>query len=569
MTNPIPVSPLDRVRDLLAVYDDPRASVAALVCDDHPAGQVAYTVVQPGLTSVPLTYGQLREASERFAAALAGLGIGAGDRVATLMGKSADYLTALLGIWRAGAVHVPLFTAFAPPAIAMRLTGSGAKAVICDQSQRAKLDPGGDIPAAAPWRIIVAGPATDQAPAGRRDLGFAGLLSRHEPGMPAAALGGEAPIVHIYTSGTTGRPKAVVVPARALASFRAYLEFACDLRPDDVYWNAADPGWAYGLYFGVLGAMSMGVPGVLLQAGFSPELTMNVLSRYQVTSFGAAPTVYRALRAAGVRAAGRLRLRCASSAGEPLTPEVSEWATRVLGVPVHDHYGQTETAMLVNNHHHPALRRPVKPGSMGQPMPGWAVRVLAPDRDEIAPAGARGRIAVDTSASPLNWFHGYHDDPAASAAKFSSDGRWYLTGDTGAADSDGDFHFSARDDDVIIMAGYRIGPFDVESVLASHPDVTECAAIAVPDQIRGEVLEAYVVPRDPAAATAALAAGLQQLVKDKFAAHAYPRAVHFVSSLPKTPSGKIQRYLLRQQRRQELGCDQPAGQLPGTADRRQ
>lgn len=133
--------------------------------------------------------------------------------------------------------------------------------------------------------------------------------------------------------------------------------------------------------------MSMGVPSLLLHAGFSPQLTMKVLSSYQVTNFAAAPTVYRALRASGIPAPGSLRLRCASSAGEPLTPEVNEWATRVLDVPVRDHYGQTETAMLVNNHHHPALRRPIKPGSMGQPMPGWAVRVLAPDRDEIAPAG--------------------------------------------------------------------------------------------------------------------------------------------------------------------------------------
>ena len=241
MTNSTPASPLERVHDLLTLYGDPAASVAALLCDDHPAGQVAYTVVEPGLTSVPLTFGQLREGSERFAAALAGLGIGAGDRVATLMGKSADYLTALLGIWRAGAVHVPLFTAFAPPAIAMRLAGSGAKVVVCDQSQRPKLDPGDDIPAGAPWRIIVAGLGTGPAPRGGKDPDFAALLARHKPGMPAAALGGEAPIVHVYTSGTTGLPKAVVVPARALASFRTYLEFACDLRPDDLYWNAADP----------------------------------------------------------------------------------------------------------------------------------------------------------------------------------------------------------------------------------------------------------------------------------------------------------------------------------------
>jgi acetyl-CoA synthetase len=258
--------------------------------------------------------------------------------------------------------------------------------------------------------------------------------------------------------------------------------------------------------------------------------------------------VYRALRASGTAVPSGLKLRRASSAGEPLTPEVNEWATGALGVAVHDHYGQTEAGMLVNNHHQPLLRRPLRPGSMGTAMPGWAVHVLHEDRDEIAPAGTLGRIAVDIPASPLAWFDGYPDAPGRSAEKFSRDRRWYLTGDSGSVGTDGYFRFSSRDDDVIIMAGYRIGPFDVESVLVTHPAVVECAVIAAPDPVRGEVLEAYAVLRDQHAACATLEAELQQLVKTRFAAHAYPRAVHFVAALPKTPSGKIQRYVLRQQR---------------------
>lgn len=553
MTNS-PPAPLERVHSLLARYGNVKTSLSTLLCGQHPPDRIAYTVVEPDLTSTILTYGQLHEDAQRVAAALAELGVGPGDRVATLMGKSADFLRALLGIWHLGAVHVPLFTAFAPPAIAMRLADSEAKIVFCDDGQRHKLDPGSDIPPGPPWRVIVARHGAGKAGVGPGDVDFGSLMAAHRTGMPAAAVGGEAPMVHIYTSGTTGRPKGVVVPTIALASFHTYLELACDLRRGDVYWNAADPGWAYGLYFGVLGAMSMGASSLLLHAGFSPELTMEILSRFQVTNFGAAPTVYRALRAGVTAAPGPLRLRCASSAGEPLTPDVNEWASCVLGAQVHDHYGQTETAMLVNNHHHPALRRPVKPGSMGQPMPGWTVRVLGNDTDEPAPPGTLGRIAVDIPASPLNWFHGYYRDAAAGAGKFSPDGRWYHTGDVGAVDAEGDFHFSARDDDVIIMAGYRIGPFDVESVLATHPAVTECAAIAAPDEIRGEVLEAYVVTGGPADATPELAAELQDLVKSRFAAHAYPRAVHFVPKLPKTPSGKIQRFMLRQQRQSETGA---------------
>jgi acetyl-CoA synthetase len=542
-----------RVRELLATYGDPRASVARLLCDVHPADAVAYTVVEPDLGAAELTYGQLREGSERFAVALTRLGVRPGDRVATLMGKSREYLITVLGIWRLGAVHVPLFTAFAPPAIALRLLGSGAVVVVCDRAQRPKLDSGDDIPPDAPWRIIVADGGPGSGSWGRDDLDFAGLLADHRPGLRAAALGGDAPVVQIYTSGTTGRPKGVVVPTAALAGFRAYAEFGCDVRAGDVFWNAADPGWAYGLYFGVMASLSLGVPSVLLHAGFSADLTFQVMSRYGVTNFTAAPTVYRSLRSSGITPPQDLALRCASSAGEPLTPDVNQWAVQALGVPVHDHYGQTEAGMLVNNHHHPALRRPLKPGSMGQPMPGWAVRILRQDRDEVVPPGTPGRIAVDTAASPLAWFGGYSDHPAKSAGRFSADGRWYLTGDIGTVDQDGYFRFSARDDDVIIMAGYRIGPFEVESVLAQHPAVTECAAIAVPDGIRGEILEACVVTRDPAAAGPDLAKELQELVRRKFAAHAYPRTVHFLPALPKTPSGKVQRYVLRQQRQAQTG----------------
>lgn len=545
------VEPATRVQQMLARYGDPTTSVAAMLCDRHPADNCAYTVVQADLTAQSVTYGELRESSERFARALLALGVEPGDRVATLMGKSVDYLVALLGIWRLGAVHVPLFTAFAPPAIAVRLLDSNTKVVVCDDTQRPKLVPGDDIPDDAPWRVVVARKA-DAACEDTADLDVRELLAQHQPGMPAAALGGSAPLVHIYTSGTTGNPKGVVIPTVALASFQTYMEYGLDVRPDDVYWCAADPGWAYGLYYAVLGPLTLGVPSLLLDAGFSAEVTWSVLSRYRVTNFAAAPTVYRALRASGAEPPPSLWLRCASSAGEPLTPDINHWAIEVLGVPVHDHYGQTETGMLVNNHHHTALRRPLKPGAMGRPMPGWSVHVLDHDRDEILAPGKVGRIAVDMPASPLAWFHGYHDAPDATADKFSRDGRWYFTGDTGSVDDDGDFRFTARDDDVIIMAGYRIGPFEVESVLATHPAVVECAAIAVPDDVRGEVLEAHVVLRDPQAGTPELVAELQQLVKQKLAAHAYPRHVHFVDQLPKTPSGKIQRFVLRQRRHEEL-----------------
>lgn len=528
-----------RVGELLARYGHDAVCVASVVCDDHPADRIAYTVVESDLTSVEITYGRLRELSEQCAAGLVARGVQPGDRVATLMGKGVDYLTAVVGIWRAGAVHVPLFTAFAPPAIKLRLDASDARVVISDASQREKLNDLVD----ARLVVVSGGSEADGLP-------FEDLLV-DEP-FTAAVLGGDAPIIHIFTSGTTGTPKGVVVPARALASFHAYGEFGLDLRPDDLYWCAADPGWAYGLYFGVLSSLLTGTPSLLLAANFSAGLMYDVLRAYPVTNIAAAPTIYRSLRASELPIPDGLTLRCASSAGEPLTPEVNEWARRALGVEVHDHYGQTEAGMLINNHQHPTLRRPLEIGSMGQAMPGWTGAVLHDDRDEPAPPGTVGRIAFDLHHSPLAWFDGYEGAPERSIEKFSPDRRWYLTGDAGSLDDQGYFRFSARDDDVIIMAGYRIGPFEVESVLALHAAVAECAVIAVPDEVRGEVIEAFVVLRSGFREDDELAEELRQLVKREYAAHAYPRRVHFAAELPKTPSGKVQRFVLRSQRREQL-----------------
>ncbi|MFR9751915.1 AMP-binding protein [Nocardia sp. 004] len=533
-----------RVRDLLDCYGSSDASAAELLCDRHPAEGVAFTIVEPDLSSTDLTYGELRERSARCAAALAELGVEPGDRVATLMAKSADLVVALLGIWRRGAVHVPLFTAFAAPAIAFRLQAADVSVVIADPDQAPKLEPGPDMPANPSWQLIVAGAA---APAGA--LRMEHLLDTHSAHHPYAhpvAVGGAGLLVQLFTSGTTGTPKGVPIPLRALASFHAYQEFGLDVRPDDVFWNAADPGWAYGLYYAILGPLATGIRSILLHAGFSASLTWQVLETFGVTNFAAAPTVYRALRAENSPPPVSCRLRRASSAGEPLTPEVVAWSAEHLGVAVRDHYGQTEHGMVICNAWHRDLDTETPAGSMGRALPGWSCAVLAEDADILAPTGHVGRVAIDTEHSPLLWFPGYLDAPERTAQRYTVDGRWYLTGDAGAQDADGFFHFSARDDDVIIMAGYRIGPFEVESVLVLHEQVAEAAVVGMPDQLRGQVLEAFVVLRDGVAGGPGLESELQSLVKRKFAAHAYPRKVHFVSSLPKTPSGKVQRFVLRQ-----------------------
>ncbi len=539
----------ERLEQLLERYAAP-LTTADVLCDVHDPQAIAYRFVRADASIDTLTYGQLSEESGRFAAALAALGVTRGDRVATLMGKGRDLIVTLMGIWRIGAVHVPLFTAFAPPAIALRLEGSAAKLVICDAAQEPKLAPGQDIRADAPWRVVTTGPG------GARGLALADLLAAGHPPVEPALLAPGDPLIHIYTSGTTGAPKGVIVPVRGLAAFQAYAEFGLGLRlePDEVFWNAADPGWAYGLYCGILACLTTGTSGVMTEGGFDAAQTWQVMARLGVTGFAAAPTVYRSLGASGIAPPDGLVLRRASSAGEPLTPDINAWAQTALGVTVHDHYGQTEMGMVINNHHHPRLRHSLKTGSMGHAMPGWRAVVLKEDCDEPAATGEVGRVAMDLRNSPLAYFTGYHGQPEKSAEKFSPDGQWYYTGDVGFADEEGYFHFSSRDDDLIMMAGYRIGPFEVESVLCGHPGVVESAAIAAPDPIRGEVMECFVVLHAGVAATDELAVELQQWVKTRYAAHAYPRVVHFVEAMPKTPSGKIQRVVLKQQRWDEIAA---------------
>ena len=534
------MTPHEHVAILLDTYGASDASTAELLCDRHPSEDVAFTVIEPDLSHRDITFGELTTESAKLAAALAAHGLAAGDRVATLMGKSAELVIALLAIWRLGAVHVPLFTAFAPAAIASRITGNNTRFVIADADQRAKLEPSEELPDDPHRTVITTGPADGGA------LGFHDLLAERHGVVPAVAVGGDGTIIELFTSGTTGTPKAVPVPLRAVAGMHVYQHYHLDHAAGDVFWNPSDPGWANGLYYTIIGPLALGRRSLLLHSPFRAELMWAVLSRFQVTNFFAAPTVYRSLRKAEVAVPAGLKLRHCSSAGEPLSVDVIAWAKDTLGAPIRDQYGQTEMGVITGNPWHPDLICELRPGSMGRNMPGFAVEVLRSDVDEIAPAGELGRIAIDTRHSPLMTFTGYLNAPERNATRFSADGRWYYTGDVGSRDADGYFTFGARDDDLILMAGYRIGPFEIESVLDGHEAVAEVAVVAEPDDLRGEVVVAYVVPRPGVVADDELATTLRQLVKTRLAAHVYPRRVRFVPSLPKTASGKVRRAALKQ-----------------------
>jgi acetyl-CoA synthetase len=477
-----------------------------------------------------LSFVELRDRAARFANVLRSRGVGPGDVMAVMLPRTPELLVAAMGIWRAGAVYQPLFTAFGPKAIEHRLTMSEAKLVVMDAANREKLD---EI-AGAPAALVVN--ATRPG-----DLDFAAALDAQAPDFAPVLRQGDDLLALMSTSGTTGLPKGVPVPLRALAAFRVYMKLAIDLAPDDRFWNIADPGWAYGLYYAVLGPLLLGAATTFYDGPFTADSTYRVLKERGITNLAGAPTAFRLLIAAGEAPAAALKgqLRVVSSAGEPLNPEVIRWFAQHLAAPIHDHYGQTEIAMVVNNHH--GLVQGLRPGSAGLPMPGFRIVVLDEVGRELGP-NQPGVLAVDLARSPLNYFTGYHrqETPAIS-------GGYYRTGDTVEWEPTGEISFVGRDDDVITSSGYRIGPFDVESALIEHPAVLETAVIGKPDPERTEIVKAFVVLKASATPGDELAEALRLHVRRRLSAHAYPKEIEFVDALPKTPSGKIQRFVLRNQ----------------------
>ena len=481
------------------------------------------------------SFAQLKKYSSQYANFLKSQGVQAGDRVSGLLPRTAELIITILATWRIGAVYQPLFTAFGPKAIEHRIKLAGSKLVVTDLGNREKLVDLADCPPIV--TVHVEQVATEYP----QDLSFWQVLEAQSDQCETVLMKSSDPFLLMFTSGTTGPAKPLQVPLKALVAFGCYMKNAIGLTEEDSFWNIADPGWAYGLYYGITGPLFLGHATLFYEGGFSVDNVCQIVQEYNITNLAGAPTAYRMMMAAEPEKMAPLKgkFRVVSSAGEPLNPEVIRWFEQVLNAPIFDHYGQTEVGMVVCNHH--ALSHPVHAGSAGFASPGYRIAVLDEQGNEL-PADTPGILAVDISQSPMMWFSGYVDSAKSPFVK-----HYYLTGDTAEIHADGSMSFVGRSDDVITTSGYRVGPFDVESALLEHDAVIEAAVVGVPDPERTEIIKAFVILSSHATATKALEDELSQFVKKRLSAHAYPRLVEFVSELPKTPSGKIQRFLLRNQ----------------------
>ena len=483
-----------------------------------------------------MTFAELDKASAQIANLLKSYGVQAGDQVATMLPRTPELLTIVLATWRIGAVYQPLFTAFGYDSIKYRMDKANTKVVFTNQENRGKFD---DL--AKQTTMVLVGSKVDAQ--SWDDDNYAQMMATQPQTLEPVLLDTDAPFLQMFTSGTVGKSKGVSVPLSALSAFYLYMRYAIDLRADDSYWNMADPGWAYGLYYAITGPLLMGVTTYFNESGFDAANTRDFMVRHKITNLASSPTAFRMMKSSGVfgsaqdDANAKLSLRCANSAGETLNTEVVNWVETYLNCKICDQYGQTETGMTCCEHHALAHECPV--GSMGMALPGHTLVVLDDDM-QVLPDGEQGQLAVVVSESPAFYFRGYSWNEKDA---FADD--YYLTGDVVERHSDGSYWFSGRDDDIIITAGYRVGPTDVENTVLEHEAVAESAAVGVPDEVRGHTIKSYVVLKDGIVGTDEIAKEIQDLVRKRLSTHAYPREVEFVAALPKTPSGKIQRFLLR------------------------
>jgi acyl-coenzyme A synthetase/AMP-(fatty) acid ligase len=445
------------------------------------------------------TFGEVSERAARLAGTLAASGVGRGDVVMTVIGNRPEWVHALLACWRIGAVALPCTEQLRPSDLAKRIDIARPRAVLADERDADAVRTAGfrgELLTIPDERLYDSSPA------------------------PAADLDPDEPALMVFTSGTSGEPKAIRHGQRNLPGQRLQAEHWFGARPGELAWCTAASGWSKSARNVFVAPWLCGATALLHDARFDPAERLDVLEREEVDVLCMAPTEYRAI-AKRTELRQLPALRHAVAAGEPLNPEIVLRWQQEVGVSIHDGYGQTETGALTGM----PIDEPVRPGSMGRPLPGINAWIEDPDDAGV------GELCVDPSTVPTFFLDG-------------PDGTW-RTGDRVREDADGYLWFEGRTDDVIISAGYRIGPFEVESALVSHPAVAEAAAVSAPDEERGQIVRAVIVLRNGHAGSPELARELQDHVKARTAPYKYPRVVEFADTLPKTASGKIRRGELR------------------------
>jgi acetyl-CoA synthetase len=501
------------------------------------------------------TFDDLRVLSNTVASFLTGLGVASGERVCLFMDRVPELYISFLGILKTGAIAQPLFSAFGDESLWTRLANAGTAVILTQRKHLAKVRKIRDkLPDLRHIVVVDAAGAPMQA----REIPMAlDHLPRieHYDVFPSTA---ESPSVLHYTSGTTGQPKGAQHVHYSLMAQYITAKLVLDLRPDDIYWCNADPGWVTGTSYGIIGPWSNGATQAVLDSGFSTARWYEFIERTGVSVWYSAPTAIRLLMRDGTdaaRAHDLSSLRHLCSVGEPLNAEAVIWSKEAYGLPFHDTFWQTETGCIVVTNF-PGM--PIKPGSMGKPFPGITAAVVDPKTFEpISEPGRVGLIALAPGWPSM--IRGYWNNPAGYAEKFMNG--WYLCGDRASIDKDGYYWFVGRDDDVINTGGHLVGPFEIESALLEHPAVAESAAVAKPDTVNMEVVKAFVTLKPGFTGDADLELEIMNFVRKKLSPLAMPQEIEFTATLPKTRSGKIVRRVLRAQ---EFG--EPPGDLSTLMD---
>lgn len=497
------------------------------------------------------TFEDMKIMSNRAGNVLKSHGVEKGDRVFIFMPRSPELYFALLGTIKLGAIVGPLFEAFMEGAVRDRLEDSEARALITTPELLGRV-PVDELPHLEKVFIVGTGVQEDG-----KYVDFMKQMNEADSELEITWVDREDGYILHYTSGSTGKPKGVLHVHNAMIQQYQTARWVLDLKDDDIYWCTADPGWVTGTSYGIIGPWLCAVTNVIRGGRFSPDDWYSTIQKNRITVWYSAPTAFRMLMSAGdeiVKKYDLSSLRHILSVGEPLNPEVVRWGVQVFDLRIHDNWWMTETgAQLISNF--PSME--IRPGSMGKPIPGVEAAILD-DKGEILPPNRMGNLAI--KAGWPSMMRAIWGNKERYDSYFEFEG-WYVSGDSAYIDEDGYFWFQGRVDDVIMTAGERVGPFEVESKLVEHPAVAEAGVIGKPDPVRGEIVKAFIALRDGYEPSDELIEEIRSFVKVGLAAHAAPREIEFRDKLPKTRSGKIMRRVLK-----AWELDLPTGDLSTMED---